>query len=219
MVYKIRNKGFNNFGPAQSVRAYPAKKVNITPDLSKHVTIQVHITRFTGMRILHNYRNISRATKQFMMGDRFLEQLMILQLREHFFRPMYYRAPIENSFYIGRTLADLTDRHYALFANNQHPMQLQAYEEYNRFLRRLHDQSEVEAQEDLGERFDQLASQREATLNQQEGESLSIEDLSDVYIQVKGAHRAANNQSLNTRTKNGEINDYLEVRRPFGSAQ
>merc|ERR1712051_1135246 len=30
------------------------------------------------MRILHNYRNISRATKQFMMGDRFFEQLMIL---------------------------------------------------------------------------------------------------------------------------------------------
>ena len=52
------------------------------------------------MRILHNYRNISRATKQFMLGDRFFEQLMILTLREHFFRPMLYKAPIENTFFM-----------------------------------------------------------------------------------------------------------------------
>lgn len=100
MVYKIRNKGFNNFTNAASVRAYPHKKVNLNFDMTNHVTLQVHITRYTGMRILHNYRNISRATKQFMMGDRFLEQLMILQLREHYFRPMYYHAPLENSFFM-----------------------------------------------------------------------------------------------------------------------
>ena len=29
MVYKIRNKGFNNFGAAATVRAYPARKTNI----------------------------------------------------------------------------------------------------------------------------------------------------------------------------------------------
>ena len=68
--------------------------------MEAHVTIQVHISRFTGMRLLHNYRNISRACKQFMMGDRFLEQLMILQIREHFFRPMMYDAPIENTFFM-----------------------------------------------------------------------------------------------------------------------
>lgn len=122
MVYKLRNKGFNQFSAAQSVRVYPAKKVNVDFDMGMHITLQVHVTRFTGMRILHNYRNISRATKQFMMGDRFLEQLMILTLREHFFRPMYYQAPIENNWYLGRSLADLTDRHYALFALNQHPL-------------------------------------------------------------------------------------------------
>ena len=103
MVYKIRNKGFNNFSTAQTVRAYPAKKTNINVYMTQHVTLQVHITRFTGMRIMHNYRNISRATKQFMMGDRFLEQLMTLQLREHFFRPMFYNAPIENSFFMVST--------------------------------------------------------------------------------------------------------------------
>ena len=100
MVYKIRNKAFNNFTPNLTVRAFPANKTGINISLSNHVTLQVHITRFTGMRILHNYRNISRATKQFMMGDRFLETVMILNLREHFFRPMRYRAPIENTFFI-----------------------------------------------------------------------------------------------------------------------
>ena len=90
MVYKLRNKGFNTFTAAQSVRVYPAKSVNTEFDMNAHITLQVHITRYTGMRILHNYRNISRATKQFMMGDRFLEQLMILSLRENYFRPMRY---------------------------------------------------------------------------------------------------------------------------------
>lgn len=101
MVYKIRNKGFNAaFQGTTNTRAYPARKTAINIDLSTHVTLQVQITRFTGMRILHNYRNISRATKQFMMGDRFFEQLMILTLREHYFRPMYYKAPIENTFFL-----------------------------------------------------------------------------------------------------------------------
>jgi len=100
MVYKIRNKGFNNTSAALSPRVYPAKKTKIHGDLNRYVTMQVHITRFTGMRILHNYRNISRATKQFLMGDKILEQIMILTIKEHFFRPMYYRTPIENGFYI-----------------------------------------------------------------------------------------------------------------------
>lgn len=63
MVYKIRNKGFNNFTAALTPRVHPAKKTKIHLDLTKFVTLQVHITRFTGVRILHNYRNISRACK------------------------------------------------------------------------------------------------------------------------------------------------------------
>lgn len=34
-----------------------------------------------------------------------------------------------------------------------------------------------------------------------------------------GEQRGNNNMSLATKTKTGEINDYLEVRRPFGAAQ
>lgn len=104
MVYKIRNKGFNITAAALNPRVHPAKKTKIHLDLSRYITIQVHPTRYTGMRILHNYRNISRATKQFLMGDKILEQLMILTIKEHFFRPMYYKSPIENSFYLVRIL-------------------------------------------------------------------------------------------------------------------
>lgn len=39
-------------------------------------------------------------------------------------------------------MADLVDRHYALFANNQHPVQLNMYEQYNTFLRRANSQSQ-----------------------------------------------------------------------------
>ena len=77
-----------------------AKKTKIGLDLTRLVTLQVQQTRFTGMRIKHGYRNISRASKQFLMGDKLLEQCVILSIKEHFFRPMYYQSPIENSFYI-----------------------------------------------------------------------------------------------------------------------
>ena len=118
----------------------------------------------------------------------------------------------------GRTLADLTDRHYALFANNQHPLQLATYQEYNRFLADLHDQAAADRDAEDGVRFNLAVGEAEAQLNTAEGETLSLDDLSDIYIQVKGANRARANMALETRTKNGDINDYLEVRRPLGAA-
>ena len=100
MVYKIRNKGFDIFAAAMNPRVHPAKKTKINLDLTRCVTLQVQQTRFTGMRLKHGYRNISRASKQFLMGDKLLEQVVILTLKHHFFRPMHYASPIENSFYL-----------------------------------------------------------------------------------------------------------------------
>ena len=219
MVFKIRNKGFNNTAAALIPRVHPAKKTKNQADFTRYITVQVQITRFTGMRILHNYRNISRSTKQFLMGDKILEQLMILTIKEHYFRPMYYRSPIENSFYLGRSLADLTDRHYSLFANNQHPLQLYVYEEYNKFLRTAHNKDEQENLKYINDRMGQVMEDRSKIINTKEGESLSIDDISDVYMQVMGEARSKSNISLATRSKTGEISDYLEVRRPFGAAQ
>lgn len=83
-------------------------------------------------------------------------------------------------------MADLSDRHYALFANNQHPLQIATYNEYNRFLQDLHDKATAEREEVEEEAFNSAVAARRATLNEAEGESLSIEDLSEVYIQVRG---------------------------------
>ena len=101
MVYKIRNKGFyNTMGGQNSARVFINKKTKLYAEMGRFVTLQVHITRYTQLRILHNYRNISRATKQFMMGDKFLERMMVLTLKEHYFQPLYYKAPIEQSFFL-----------------------------------------------------------------------------------------------------------------------
>ena len=61
-------------------------------------------------------------------------------------------------------------------------------------------------------------TEKSKLLNQKEGEMLSMDDFSDIYIQVMAEFRNKFNMSLTTRTKTGEINDYLEVRRPFGAA-
>jgi len=38
-------------------------------------------------------------------------------------------------------------------------------------------------------------------------------------MQAMAEHRQKTNMTLKTKTKTGEINDYLEIRRPFGAAQ
>ena len=79
-------------------------------------------------------------------------------------------------------MADLTDRHYALFANNQHPLQLAAYSEYNRFLQDLHDTATAQRDQEESERFSEAVTEASAQLNTAEGETLSIDDMSDIYI-------------------------------------
>lgn len=98
-------------------------------------------------------------------------------------------------------------------------MQLSVYNEYNTFLRNLHDQGEAERAERFNERMAEAVEDREAHLNKSEGESLSTDDLQDIYIQIKGEHRATEKMTANALTKSGEINDYLEFRRPFGTGQ
>lgn len=116
-------------------------------------------------------------------------------------------------------MADLTDRHYALFANNSHPLQLNAYEEYNKFLRDMHNKEYREEQKYIGDRIAEVMDEKQSLLNSNDGERLSYDDFADIYMQVMGEARGKQNLTLNTRSKTGEISDYLEVRRPFGAAQ
>ena len=65
----------------------------------------------------------------------------------------------------------------------------------------------------------EVMAERTKYLNAAEGESLSTDDMQDIYCQVKAEERERHNFALNTRTRTGEIQDYLEVRRPFGANQ
>ena len=113
----------------------------------------------------------------------------------------------------------MTDRHYALFANNQHPIQLHCYEEYNQFLQAMHNAEGAQRDAQAAEQFDMECDARTKRLNTAEGESLSLDELQEIMFQVQGRAREQRNMALNTRTKTGEINDYLETRRPFGAGQ
>ena len=73
-------------------------------------------------------------------------------------------------------MADLTDRHQALFANNQHPLQLDVYSEYNKFLRVIHSEGHNARSNELSERFEEVAGHRTQHLNHAEGESLDFDD-------------------------------------------
>ena len=66
--------------------------------------------------------------------------------------------------------------------------------------------------------MEEVIEERTKTLNHEEGETISWDDYQDIYCQVKGEERVKYNFELNTKDKNGDIADYLEVRRPFGAA-
>ena len=51
------------------------------------------------------------------------------------------------------------------------------------------------------------------------GERLSLEDFEDIYMEAMADKRAKANMGRNVRGRDGEINDYLEVRRPLGAPQ
>lgn len=86
-------------------------------------------------------------------------------------------------------------------------------------LRVLHDQGHQQRIADTEARMEEVKAERTKYLNHEEGESLSIDDLQDIYCQVKAEEREKYNFALNTKSKTGDITDYLETRRPFGAAQ
>ena len=97
-------------------------------------------------------------------------------------------------------------------------MQLDIYENYNKMLRVLHSEAANARKTELNERLQEVAAEKTKYLNHEEGESLSVDDMQDVYCQVKGEQREKHKFSLATKGKNGDIADYLETRRPFGAA-
>jgi len=76
-----------------------------------------------------------------------------------------------------------------LFANNQHPIQLESYAAYNNFIKTLHSVEHAQADENLAEKFTEAVNERKALLNTNDGESLTIDEIEELWIQVKGVDR------------------------------
>jgi len=68
----------------------------------------------------------------------------------------------------------------------------------------------------LEERVNALVSERLKSKDVENGEVLSTEEISDVYREATEDVRAKFDLVTRTRGKTGEVEDYLETRRPIG---
>jgi hypothetical protein len=223
MVWKIRSKTAFTFDKGTQryvVGKFLALNLN---NIHEMPAIMVKTDRMSPVRVAHNYRNISRASKQFLLGDPYAEQLMISVLRNEFRWPIdCIESPIENFKPIYRLLADHTDRHYSLIACNQHPMQLFFYEYLNK---RYKQQKEMKLAEEgkivsfdaaVKVRVEELIDEKLKTKDVDNGEDLTPDEIAEIHHSAMNEIRDKMNLNMKTRNKRGDIEDYLEVRRPFG---
>ena len=125
------------------------KKYKFVHDLSDYPFIEVVPTMYDKMRILHNYRNISRSCKQFLMNDKFLEQITITLIRNFYYFPHTFSSPLLKYPMIFKYMADHSDMHYSLISHNQHPIQLLLYDNYNKYIRELSDPLKIEEKKQI----------------------------------------------------------------------
>jgi hypothetical protein len=110
-----------------------------------------------------------------------------------------------------------------LVANNQHPVQLNLYEFLNKKYREAklkkdfeEGHGQVTYQIALDEKVKQLINERLAHKDVENGEDITPDDISEIYKEAVENVRESLKLSVKTRGKNGNIEDYLEKRRPFG---
>jgi hypothetical protein len=223
MVWKIRSKTAFTFEKGTQryvIGKFLALNMN---NIHEMPAIMVKTDRMSPVRVAHNYRNISRASKQFLLGDPYAEQLLISVLRNEFRWPLdCIESPIENFKPIYRLLADHTDRHYSLVACNQHPMQLFFYEYLNKRYKQMKDNKLAEEGKIVSfdsavkVRVEELIVEKLKTKDVDNGEDLTPDEIAEIHHSAMNEMRDKMNINLKTRNKRGDIEDYLEVRRPFG---
>ena len=227
MVWKIRSKTAFTFEKGTQ-RYVVGKFIGVNMHNAHEMpAILVKTDRMSAVRVAHNYRNISRAAKQFLLADPYAEQIMVSVLRNEFLWPMdKIQSPIRNYKPIVRVLADHTDRHYSLVACNQHPFQLYIYEYLNKRYRK--EQDLKNAREGHGAvtfdaavklKVEELIDEKLKTLDVENGENLTPDDIAEIHHSAMNEIRDKMNLNVRTRNKRGEIEDFLEVRRPFGAQE
>ena len=97
MVWKIRSK--TAFLYENGVHRYVAsKQKTVYYDLIEEMPFyDVKSDLYSSVKIIHNYRNISRAAKQFLLGDHVAEEMLLSVLRGEFLYPIKgIRSPYYN---------------------------------------------------------------------------------------------------------------------------
>lgn len=160
---------------------------------------------------------MSRHFKQFLYGDRKLEEQLLIALRQAYTYPLWSDTPTHLIKDGGeRRFADQADREVELAALNQHPYQLFIYEVNNK---RLQKEVEDEAIRAAGEKTieDQLYNYLDSRIKEEQkrvGDArIPYERYSEIYADCLRRLRAETSRP--TFDKNGNYQDFLEVRRPF----
>ena len=219
MPYKIRNQGLWGLGKSVDYRMHDTLKRKPIIHMENLVAYQGQLTTYAEMIIKHNYRNISRAAKQFLMGDTIREQNFIVTLKNFYKIPSYYKSPIFKLYHFKRGLGELLDRHYALFSHNIHPVQLLLYENNNKAVQNSNDVGYQENLECINKRIQELSKEKMRKINVEEGETLTIDDFEECFMKAMEEYRSREPFKSRTKDKDGEINDSLELRRPFPSSK
>lgn len=97
MVWKIRSK--TAFLYEHGTHRYILAKFKVVPyeNINEIPFYNIKGDEYSQIKIIHNYRNISRAAKQFLLGDSTAEQLMLSLLRVEFLWPIQkISSPIYN---------------------------------------------------------------------------------------------------------------------------
>lgn len=96
MAWKIRSKSAFVYEHGHHRYVVPKLKLPQYETINEIPFIIAKTDQYSQIRIIHNYRNCSRAAKQFLLGDPVAEQLMITVLRAEFILPMTLQSPIIN---------------------------------------------------------------------------------------------------------------------------
>ncbi|EGR33381.1 hypothetical protein IMG5_054710 [Ichthyophthirius multifiliis] len=222
MGYKIRNKSIfwtrggwkNNWHPKNFNTPRPS-------DGEMTVAIRCRYDHHSFLRMHQTYRNMSRHCKQYFLGDKQLEEIFILGLRSFFYIPYDSQTPTDLIKHGGeRRFVDQYDRDFELMSYNQHPYQLFTYQVRNEHLEWKNQQyqqiqkGENTYEQEILNHLDNLINTERSNLR--DGQRLSIERMTEIVLQVFRQARAGQTRpAQDSRGPDGNINDYLEQRRPF----
>ena len=97
MTWKLRSKTAYTYQFGHARYIAPAFKTVAWENLNEIPFIACKTDILSQTRIVHNYRNTSRAAKQFLLGDPVAEQMMLTLLRAEYLWPLKgIESPIQN---------------------------------------------------------------------------------------------------------------------------